>query len=193
MLNLEAEMDSAIQLTLIYSKSAGEHLGERLVNWVSNILSERAEFDLQIVSQERMNRIDDIPAEIERRERQRRIARSDAFLIITDGSTAPLKEAINQLAANLQARPVAFVSYGGTSGGIGAVQQVQQALVALHAVPLSTSVSFANAWQLFDEGGHMAQAERFRLPMARMLVQLNWWATALRDARSHVPYERMCS
>jgi len=189
-------MDHRIQLTLIYSGTHDDCLSSRLAEWASNVIAQRAKFDLNVISPGSFTITNDIPAEIRRRECLRRFARSDAFLVLTQAENADrypsrLEELIESAAEIVRARPVGFVSYGDAAGSTS-VHQLQRRLLALHAVPLGNVVSLHNSWELVDAEGQMAQPEGIRIPMARLLVQLNWWAVALKVARNHVPFERVC-
>lgn len=126
-------------------------------------------------------------------ELQQRIGACDGFVVVTPeynhGYPAPLKALIDQVGAEWQAKPVAFVSYGGVSGGLRAVEQLRQVFAELHAVTIRDSVSFAEAWEQFDEGGALLRPERAERSMATMLERLRWWASALRTARDSEPYK----
>jgi NAD(P)H-dependent FMN reductase len=86
------------------------------------------------------------------------------------------------------AKPVAFVSYGGLSGGLRAVEQLRLVFAELHAVTVRDSVSFAGAWDQFDSAGALRQPERAEHSMATMLTRLRWWALALSTARAQAPF-----
>lgn len=58
---------------------------------------------------------------------------------------APLKNLIDWHYTEWQAKPVAFVSYGGLSGGLRAVEHLRQVFAELHAVTVRDTVSFHNA------------------------------------------------
>jgi len=121
-----------------------------------------------------------------------RLGRADAFVVVTPeynhGYPAPLKFLIDSIYAPWQAKPVAFVAYGGVSGGLRAVEQLRQVFAELHAVTVRDTVSFANAWEQFDGNGQPLAPERAQRALARLLAQLRWWALALRHARAVVPY-----
>jgi len=123
-----------------------------------------------------------------------RMAASDAFIVVTPeynhGYPAPLKSLIDSVGAEWHAKPVAFVSYGGVSGGLRAVEQLRQVFAELHTVTIRDVVSFAGAWEQFDDAGQLIEPERHRRAMAALLGRLHWWAVALRDARAAVPYIR---
>jgi NAD(P)H-dependent FMN reductase len=117
---------------------------------------------------------------------------ADAYLVLVPeynhGYPAPLKALIDAHYDEWQAKPVAFVSYGGASGGIRAVEQLRQVFAELHAVTMRDAVSFANAAEQFDEQGQLRAPARARRSATAMLARLHWWATVLREARRTRPY-----
>jgi NAD(P)H-dependent FMN reductase len=125
-------------------------------------------------------------------ELRQRVARADGFIVVTPeynhGYPAPLKFLIDSVGAEWEAKPVGFVSYGGVSGGLRAVEQLRQVFVELHTVLVRDSVSFATAWEQFDEQGQLRQPERARRSLEAMLQRLHWWGQALRTARTSRPY-----
>ena len=106
---------------------------------------------------------------------QQALGLADAFVVVTPeynhGYPAPLKELIDSVNAEWQAKPVAFVSYGGVSGGLRAVEQLRLVFAELHAVTIRDSVSFPGAWEQFDESGVLRNPER--------LTEI--WTLCLRD------------
>lgn len=122
-----------------------------------------------------------------------RLAAADAFVVVTPeynhSFPAPLKTAIDWFVDEWRAKPVGFVSYGGASGGLRAVEQLRQVFAELRAVTVRDSVSFADFWDRFDaEGGWPSEPEAAEEAAARMLDELTWWARALRAHRAAVPY-----
>jgi NAD(P)H-dependent FMN reductase len=85
---------------------------------------------------------------------------------------------------------VAFISYGGISGGLRAVEQLRLVFAELHAVTIRDSVSFAGAWEQFDSSGALRNPDRFERSMDAMLRRLRWWAVSLAHARSTWPYAK---
>lgn len=123
-----------------------------------------------------------------------RVDRADAFVVITPeynrSFPASLKEAIDYAGREWHAKPVGFVSYGGTSRGMIAADHLRGVFAELHAVTVRDTVSF----NLFDgtadfssgpwtSGGDVAAGAARKL-----LDQLEWWAEALRGARAVRPY-----
>lgn len=87
-----------------------------------------------------------------------------------------------------QAKPVAFVSYGGIAGGLRAVEQLRLVFAELHVVGVRDGVSFPNVWNQFDESGRPRNPQRASKAVATMLSRLAWWAIALRNARLNNDY-----
>ncbi|WP_348261871.1 NAD(P)H-dependent oxidoreductase [Telmatobacter sp. DSM 110680] len=125
---------------------------------------------------------------------KKRVAACDAFIIITPeynhGYPAPLKALIDSFGQEWHAKPVAFVSYGGISGGIRAVEQLRLVFAELHAVTIRDTVSFASAWEQFDSNGLLRNPERAERSMDAMLRRLHWWAVSLAHARTIWPYAK---
>jgi NAD(P)H-dependent FMN reductase len=121
-----------------------------------------------------------------------RLAAADAFVLITPeynhSFPASLKNAIDWHNKEWHAKPVGFVSYGGLSGGLRAVEQLRVVLAELHAVTIRDTVSFHNSWGEFEEDGTHRDGAGCEAAAKTMLDQLTWWAHALRDAKATRPY-----
>ncbi|MGW7706521.1 NADPH-dependent FMN reductase [Streptomyces sp. NPDC054771] len=122
-----------------------------------------------------------------------RLAAADAFVVITPeynhSYPAPLKNLIDWHRAEWQAKPVAFVSYGGVSGGLRAVEHLRQVFAELHTVGIRETVSFHNAGALFDDAGRHRDPAGCDAAAKVLLDQLIWWGHALRDAKAVHPYD----
>ncbi|WP_367322404.1 NADPH-dependent FMN reductase [Streptomyces sp. HUAS ZL42] len=120
-----------------------------------------------------------------------RLGAADAFVVITPeynhSFTAPMKNLIDWHRTQWQAKPIGFVSYGGLSGGLRAVEQLRQVFAELHATTIRDTVSFHGVWQHIGEDGSL-RAPDAAVPAKVMLEKLQWWAAALRDARTRRPY-----
>lgn len=121
-----------------------------------------------------------------------RIASADVFVLVTPeynhGYPAALKSALDALYAEWNAKPAAFLAYGGASGGIRAVEQLRQVLAELHVADIREAVHLPRAqWTFFDEDGDPRDAS-VAVAVKAMLEQLAWWGQALRAARLASPY-----
>ncbi|MGF1623250.1 MAG: NADPH-dependent FMN reductase [Alphaproteobacteria bacterium] len=183
-----------INLGLIYGSTRAGRLCDRVGAWVAAQVARNESFAVDLIDPAALG----LPARIEREDPpavtalERRIADADAFVVVTPeynhGYPAPLKQLIDLVSVPWQAKPVAFVSYGGASGGIRAVEQLRLVFAELHAVTLRDTVSFAGAHARFAGDGGLAQPERAERAMATMLARLRWWALALGEARRARPY-----
>ncbi|MEU8119438.1 NAD(P)H-dependent oxidoreductase [Spirillospora sp. NPDC049024] len=121
-----------------------------------------------------------------------RLDRADAFVIVTPeynrSFPASLKTAVDWYVDEWKAKPVGFVSYGGISGGLRAVEHLRQVFAELHAVTVRNTVSFHSCWDRFDDHGRPIDAAGCRAAADSLLDQLTWWARTLRDARAERPY-----
>ena len=86
-----------------------------------------------------------------------RLAEADGFVVVTPeynrSYPASLKKAIDQYNVEWRAKPVAFVSYGGISGGLRAVEHLRNVFAELHAVTVRTAVCVSELWKHFDHTG----------------------------------------
>ncbi|GAA1355924.1 NADPH-dependent FMN reductase [Streptomyces beijiangensis] len=120
-----------------------------------------------------------------------RLEAADAFVFVTPeynhSFPAPLKNAIDWHNQQWHAKPIGFVSYGGLSGGLRAVEQLRVVMAELNAVTIRNTVSFHNFGEKFDAEGQ-ATDPGSDIAAKAMIDQLTWWAHALRDAKAVRPY-----
>lgn len=121
-----------------------------------------------------------------------RIGAADAIVVVTPeynhSYPGPLKHAIDSVGRPWHAKPIGFVSYGGMSGGLRAVEPLRVVFAEMHAVTIRNTVSFHAAWNQFDEHGTPRAAADTTAAATALLDQLAWWARALRQARAAQPY-----
>ena len=133
------------------------------------------------------------PSEIDRvhEDLSRRLHAADAFVVVTPeynhSFPASLKNAIDWFHSEWSAKPVGLISYGGMAGGQRAAEHLRQVFPELHAVTVRATLSFAMAWELFDEHGAPHDAEGTSAAARNMLEELEWWGDALRAARRRTP------
>ncbi|MEV0355278.1 NAD(P)H-dependent oxidoreductase [Nocardia sp. NPDC050697] len=119
------------------------------------------------------------------------LAAADAFVVVTPeynhSYPGALKNLIDLHSAEWRAKPVGFVSYGGVSGGLRAVEHLRGVFAELHAVTVRDTVSFHNPWSRVD-GGRLRADAGADGAATTLLDQLVWWGEALRTARATRPY-----
>jgi NAD(P)H-dependent FMN reductase len=189
-------MNDKIKVALIYGSTRAGRFCDKVAAWAAEQITNHGGFSLDLIDPA----IDSLQTRPDEESAPgapslwQRVAEADAFVVVTPeynhGYPAPLKSLIDSVGAEWHAKPVAFVSYGGVSGGLRAVEQLRLVFAELHTVTIRDAVSFAGAWEQFDEAGKLLHPERHRRSMEAMLARLHWWANALRIARKTAPYAR---
>jgi NAD(P)H-dependent FMN reductase len=191
---MHGRIDTRIKLALIYGSTRESRLCDKVAGWAAAQIEGDGPFDLRIVDPATL----DLPERHSRapheglRSLRETIGWADGFVVVTPeynrGYTAALKFLIDSVHEEWRGKPVGFVSYGGLSGGLCAVEQLRLVFAQLHATTIRDGVVFTHAWNQFDPAGRLLDAERPEQAMATMLAQLHWWASALKPARASVPY-----
>lgn len=182
-------MQPTLDTTLIYGSAREGRFCDTVARWIAGEIERRGGFSLDILDPAAADVARGIHGEdeIARSALRSRLGDADAFIVITPeynhSYPAPLKAVIDCFSEEWQAKPVAFVSYGGIAGGLRAVEQLRLVFAELHAVGVRDGVSFPNVWNQFDEGGRPRHPQRASKAVATMLSRLAWWAIALHNAR----------
>ena len=174
-------MEVPLKVGIIYGSTRPGRFCETMVRWTAAQITANAGCAIELIDPS--SAANDL---------KQRLDACDAFVVVTPeynhGYSAPLKQLIDSFGEEWHAKPVAFVSYGGISGGLRAVEQLRLVFAELHAVTIRDSVSFAGAWEQFDSSGALRDPERAGRSMQAMLRRLRWWAAVLADARRVSPY-----
>lgn len=188
-------MKTPIKLALVYGSTREGRFCDVVAGWARSQIEQRGEFVLDLIDPATLG----LPPRHARVETaavaalRERIGWAEAFLVVTPeynhGYPAPLKFLIDSVGAQWRAKPVAFVSYGGISGGLRAVEQLRQVFAELHAVTVRDSVSFANAREHHDTTGQLPALDRATRAMQTLLARLHWWAETLRAGREVRRYD----
>ena len=125
-----------------------------------------------------------------------RLDAADAFVVITPeynhSFPAALKQFLDLFKDEWQAKAASFVSYGGMSGGLRALEHLRAVFAELHTVTIRDVVSFHNPWLMFEFDssgrGELRDPDQPNAAAKVMLDELVWFAAALRTARSERPY-----
>lgn len=84
------------------------------------------------------------------------IAHSDAIVFVMPeynfGISAPLKNAIDYLFTEWNYKPVGFVSYGGVSAGLRAVQMAKEIVTTVKMIPIMEQVMIPWAPKFIEDG-----------------------------------------
>jgi NAD(P)H-dependent FMN reductase len=111
-----------------------------------------------------------------------KVAAADAFVFVTPeynyGVPPSLINALDFLHSEWAYKPAGFVSYGGASGGIRAVQMAKLVMTSLKLVPLPEAVSLPFFAKQIDAAGVFDGAAQ-ETPAKTMLDELARWTGAL--------------
>lgn len=173
-------------------------VGLPIAQWFVERARQHAKFEIQTVDLKAV----DLPVFAERHhprlqkyehEKQRAwstlVAGLDAFVFVTpeyNFSVSPaLLNALDYLFVEWNYKPAAFVSYGGVSGGLRAVQMVKQTMTAVKMMPIVEAVAIPFVAQTIDrEAGKFNAAEHHDRSAMVMLDELYKWAQALATLRA---------
>ena len=116
------------------------------------------------------------------------IARGDGYVFVTPeynhGYPAPLKNALDSIYLEWNRKPVTFVTYGGSGGGVRAAELLVPVAVELELVPLRRQVHITGVGRIFGSSGTGVVEERHAEAATAALDDLVWWARTLRAART---------
>lgn len=191
---------SSLRLAVIIGSTREGRNGPRVANWFADIARAHGTFEVDVIDlteyglPARMGqghpKQGNYPAELQ--PFAARIAAADALVLVTPeynhGYPASLKAGLDALFAEWLAKPVSFVSYGGASGGMRAVEQLRQVVAELHMVDIRETISIPFIFNAMNEDGTMKDSNYVTVANA-VLGQLSWWASALKNARTNSPYK----
>ena len=116
------------------------------------------------------------------------VSRGDAFVFVTpeyNFATPPsLVNALDYLFKEWAYKPAAFVSYGGISGGLRAVQMTKPILTALNMMPIVPAVTLPMFSSRLDASGVFTSEESLDTSARTVLSELARWEAALRTLRA---------
>jgi NAD(P)H-dependent FMN reductase len=187
-------MQQKLKIALIYGSTRPGRLCDKVASWAAAQIVSTHAFELDVIdpASPEARTSDKSSESLDPAWLRQHIGAADAFMVVTPeynhGYPAALKSLIDSVGAEWHAKPVAFVSYGGISGGIRATEQLRQVFAEVHAVTIRDSVTFPMAWEQFDADGTLKNPDRPSRQMQTVLKRLAWWANALREARTAVPY-----
>ncbi|NGN68914.1 NAD(P)H-dependent oxidoreductase [Streptomyces sp. A7024] len=191
--------NSALKLAVIIGSVREGRFAPVVAEWFGKQLADRGDFDVDWIdlAEQRIPlelpptppAIDpDLPRPAYMDELTRRMARADAYVILTPeynrSFPASLKSAIDWYCTEWQAKAVGFVGYSGGTGGVLAIEQLRQVFGEVRAHSVREYVSFPRYYVHLEEDGSWNPPEYNAADASRMLDELLWWGKALRDARS---------
>lgn len=119
----------------------------------------------------------------------RKIEEGDAFVIVLGeynfGMPAAIKNAIDYLFNEWMYKPVAFVSYGGVSGGLRATQMMKQVVTALNMMPIVQQVNIPFFAKFINEENVFVPDEIVDQSAEGTLKELKKWSETMSTMRKN--------
>lgn len=179
----DSASDAALRLSVILGSARTSRSGDAVSRWFLDLVRQRADFVTDVVDAR-----EPPPSE----QASARLAASDAFIVITPeynhSFPGVLKTFIDAHYVEWHAKPVGFVSYGGISGGLRAIEQLRLVFAELHTVTVRDTVSFHRVREQFDARGEPLEEAGCGAAGKRLLDGIAWWGTVLRAGRATYPY-----
>lgn len=114
------------------------------------------------------------------------VAAADAYVFVTPeynyGPSPSLLNALNYVYAEWNYKPCAFVSYGGISGGLRAVQMTKQIVTTLKMMPIFEAVVVPMVAEQLKDGVFQPNAVQAEAATV-LLKELRRWSVALATLR----------
>jgi NAD(P)H-dependent FMN reductase len=182
-------------LTVIVASVREGRGGESIAKWFVDRASQHGKFDVQVADLKEM----DLPILNEphhprlkkyQHESTRRwsaiVDGSDAFVFVTPeyNYTLPpaLVNALDTVYIEWNYKPVGFISYGGASGGMRAVQTAKLMVTGFKMMPMVEAVNIPFYTQLLQDGVFKSN-ETHDKAVGPMLDELLRWSEALKTLR----------
>ena len=168
-----------LRLALLTRNVDAGRFGTLVTRWFARECERSDEFKLDLIDLSAVP-LAGLPARIED---------ADAVVIVTaeynHAYPGDLKTAIDAVRRPWYGKPIAFVVYGGRSGGLRAAEQLRLVFAELHAITIRDTLGFHE-----DDFTPVGEPIDPTTPSAAaaLLHQLAWWARPLRDARAQTPY-----
>ncbi len=185
-----------LQLDVIVASTRPGRVGVHVGRWFHEVAREHSGFEthwidlaevgLPLVDEPKHPRLRDYQHEHTKRW-SAIVDAADAFVLVTPeynySPTPALTNAIDTVLHEWAYKPVGFVSYGGVSGGLRAVQATKITLSAVKAVPINEAVVVPFVAQQVKDGVfHPSEIQA--KAATTLLHELARWAEALRPLRN---------
>jgi len=192
-----------LNLKIIITSTRPGRKGPAIANWFFDIAKQRSEFNTELLDLAVINLpfLDEAKHPMLRQYEHQHtkdwsamINAADAYVVVMSeynyGFPATIKNALDFLYHEWTYKPMAFVSYGGVSGGTRAVQMLKLVVTAQKMMPMAEGVNIPAFTKHIDEQGKFNGDEGLIKSANSMLTELNKWGLALKPMRDQVKSEK---
>ncbi|HNZ90195.1 MAG TPA: NAD(P)H-dependent oxidoreductase [Acidovorax sp.] len=184
-------------LHIIICSTRPSRVGPAIAQWTQQAALSNDQFDAQVVDLASFNLpVFDEPEHPRLQKYQHAhtkawsasVQAADAFVFVLPeynfGPPSALLNAMNYLVREWQYKPAAFVSYGGMSGGLRAVQVTKQLLTTLKIMPMLEAVAIPNVGQHLDAQKTFVPNDLHTSSATAMFDELYRWTQAMKPLRA---------
>ena len=160
-------------LHIVICSTRPGRVGPAVAQWTQEVALANGQFDAQVVDLASFH----LPV----------FDAADAFVFVLPeynfGPPSALLNAMNYLVREWHYKPAAFVSYGGMSGGLRAVQVTKQLLTTLKVMPMLEAVAIPNVGQHLDAEKSFVPNSLHTNSADTMFNELYRWTQAMKTLR----------
>lgn len=199
-MQLPDAIEQTPRLHVVTCSTRAGRLGDAVAQWFareasrfSRLAVERVDlktFDLPVFDEPRHPRLGEY-AHAHTRAWAAKVQEADAFVfVIPEYNHFPPSSFVNALtylSREWHYKPAGFVSYGGISGGIRAVQAAKPMLCALRMVPVVESIAIADIASRLDLSRSFVATDAINAAVEPLLKEIDRLARSLRPVRAEHP------
>jgi NAD(P)H-dependent FMN reductase len=176
-------MQDTLKVAVLIGSARQGRVADRVMKWLMPELRRYPDFAYHVLDAREFDTVDRADPTYETV-----IRNADAVIVVTPeynhSFPAPLKAMIDALGEPWHRKPVAFVSYGGISGGLRAIEQLRLVFAELSMVTVRETLSISNPWSVLSPEGVPVNSDYLNAALVRLMGSLLWWTRALKTARA---------
>lgn len=186
----------AQKLQVIICSTRPGRVGPSVARWFSDYAKNNSQFDVELVDiadfnlpvyDEAHHPASSIYEKEHTKAWSASVGSADAYVFVTPeynyGPPPAFVNALNYLYKEWNYKPCGFVSYGGVSGGLRAVQLEKQLVTTLKMMPMVEGVAVPLVMNFLDEAKVFTSNELIDNAADTMLAELQRWAKGLQAMR----------
>ena len=192
-------MDKKLKIQIIFGSTRQNRQGEKVAKWVVSEAKHREDWAVEFLDLRDwpLPFFDEVgsPSDLRgnysseiAKKWAAKVGEADGYIIITPeynhGYPAVLKNALDYAYAEWVRKPVAFVSYGGSSGGARSVEQLREVVSELEMAGVRSAIHMVYFRREFDDTGKLKDEITWNKRLGTVFDDLVWWTKALKSARS---------
>src|SRR5690554_3800279 len=186
----------ALKLQVIICSTRPGRVGPSVARWFSDYAQQNSQFDVELVDladanlpiyDEAHHPASSIYEKDHTKAWSATVSRADAYVFVTPeynyGPPPAFVNSLNYLYKEWNYKPCGFVSYGGVSGGLRAVQLEKQLVTTLKMMPMVEGVAVPLVQTFLDDDKVFTSNDLIDNSADTMLAEIHRWAQGLKAMR----------